>query len=172
MTKRETEQKRRDMEAGQRAFDRLHPHEEAAIVDALHAEQVEVIVDRAHAEWLLLLGGFEREGAECAKTISFWPSRLDRAPHFVYNELEWADSLFVAAARANVNYEVGLALRNMGPAKAAQWLVDRLQFAAGPGTSSNTSHNMMRACQAEAYARALEVIQWNARSASARVTDR
>jgi hypothetical protein len=160
-TRREQAQKLKDLEAGQRAFDQLRDREKAAIIDALHAEQVEKLQDYAQREWTYLLDRFQRDAAEAAATIAKWNAgRLTRAPEHLHHELEWADSLFEAAAVAWISHEVLQFLPAAGPAKTERWLIERLGFAVGPGTSSSTSANLMKALEAKAYARALETLRW------------
>jgi len=160
VTKREAAQRLKDLETGQRAFAALRPGEQTAIVDALHAEQVELIVDRAHRDWTFLLDQFERSETDAGTVITQWRERLARAPEHLHHELEWADTLFEASATARVCHEVRIVLPATGPAKVERWLTERLSWSVGPGTSSSTSHNLMRAFEAKAYARALESLRW------------
>jgi hypothetical protein len=159
MTKREAAQRLKDLETGQRAFDALRPGEQTAVIDALHAEQIELIVDRAHRDWTFLLARFERDEADAAAVVARWRERLARAPEHLHHELEWADALFEAAATAMVCHEVLIVLPVAGHLKVERWLTERLGWSVGPGTSSSTSHNLMKAFEAKAYARALETLR-------------
>jgi len=160
MKKRESAQRLRDLETGQRAFDALRPAEQRVVVDALHAEQVELIAGQAHWEWDYLLSRLADEGAEAALTVKKWQTRLAGAPQHVHHELEWADSLFEAAAVAWVNHEVLRGLNGVGLDKTLRWVTDRLISAARPGTSSSQSHNLMGHFEAKALGRALETLRW------------